>query len=328
MIRTDRDPHAHGSVASEGNGMDAALAVYEDQWQQVVDFMAGFSLEVTPGAAAAIADFREVLRPGCTVYITALPGADFEDTISVARRLSDQGFNAVPHLSARSIPDLADFARRLQRITAEAGVTQVLLIGGAIANPVGDISDTMQLLATGLFDKHGIRRIGIAGHPEGSPDIPDEAIAAALRWKNDYARRTGAELYLVTQFCFEAEPIIKWDRIIQAEGNRLPIHVGIPGLATVKTLLAHARACGIGPSMRFLTKQAMNVTRLLTVSAPDRLVRALASHQANHPSCGIRAAHVYPLGGLRKSAQWSYAVVDGRFELDVDGKGFTVGPLG
>src|SRR5512137_2637252 len=271
--------------------MRAALAIPTDQRQQITDFMAGFSLEATPGTAAKTADFRGLLRAGHTVYITALPGADFADTVAVARRLRNEGFNPVPHLAARSIASTTVFEDHLRRITGEAGVTQVLLIGGSVTTPVGAVSDTMQLLATGLLDKHGIRKIGVAGHPEGSPDMPDAAIAAALKWKNDFARRTGAELYLVTQFCFEAEPIIRWDRAIQAEGNRLPIHIGIPGLATIKTLLAHAKACGIGPSMRFLTRQAMNVTKLLTVSAPDRLVCALAHYRATDPACGITGTH-------------------------------------
>ena len=66
----------------------------------------------------------------------------------------------------------------------------------------------------------------------------------------------------------EADPVIAWDKRIQAEGNRLPVYIGLPGLATLKALIGHARACGIGPSMRFLTRQARNVTKLLAVSAP------------------------------------------------------------
>jgi methylenetetrahydrofolate reductase (NADPH) len=189
---------------------------------------------------------------------------------------------------------------------------------------VGEITDTMQLLATGLLDKHGIKKIGIAGHPEGSPDIPDEAIKQALAWKNDFAKRTDAEMYVVTQFCFESEPIIEWDRRIQAEGNRLPVHIGIPGLATVKTLMAHARACGIGPSMRFITRQAMNVAKLLTVSAPDQLVAELAAYKASDPRCGIQSAHVFPLGGLKKSADWAYAIADGNFAFDAKSGGFCI----
>jgi methylenetetrahydrofolate reductase (NADPH) len=295
-----------------------------DARQEITGFMSEFSLETTPGSAAKITDFREHVRPGTTIYITFLPGSDFNDTVSVARRLRDEGFNPVPHFAARSIVSKAVFDSNLKRVVEEAGVRQVLLIGGAVPAPLGEFSDSMQLLATGLLDKYGIRKIGIAGHPEGSPDIPEEAVKQALAWKNDFAVRTGAEMYIVTQFCFEAAPIIKWDRHIQAEGNRLPIHIGVPGLATVKTLMAHAKACGIGPSMRFITRQAMNVARLLTVSAPDHLVADLAAYQAGDPSCGIRGVHMYPLGGLKKSAEWSYAVADGRFDFNAGDSGFKV----
>lgn len=298
------------------------VAVSSNRRQEIRSLMADFSLETTPGSAAKIADFREHVRPGTAMYITFLPGASFADTIAVAVRLRKEGFNPVPHIAARSMPSKAALETSLKRLTQEAGVTQALLIAGAVATPVGEFSDTMQVLATGLLDKHGIRKIGVAGHPEGSPDIPEEAIRQALRWKNDFALRTGAELYIVTQFCFEAAPIIKWDKRLQAEGNRLPIHVGVPGLATIKTLMAHAKACGIGPSMRFISRQALNVAKLLTVSAPDRLLAEIASYRASNPSSGIQAVHMYPLGGLRKSAEWSYAVRDGRFTLD--GEGFAI----
>ncbi|MCH9012368.1 MAG: metFprotein [Proteobacteria bacterium] len=286
--------------------------------------MTGFTAETTPGSAAKIPDYREHLRPGTAVYITFLPGSNFDDTIAVAKRLKGEGFLPVPHFAARSIPSAAFLEDKLARLAGEVGLEQVLVIGGSADKPAGDFSDTMRLLETGLFDKHGIRKFGVAGHPEGSPDISDEAIAEALRWKNDFAERSGAELYLVTQFCFEAGPVIAWDRRIRAEGNRLPIHVGVPGLATIKTLLAHAKACGIGPSMKFLTRQARNLTKLMTVSAPDRLVTDLAAYQASDPGCGIAGVHMYPLGGLRRSAKWSHAVIDGAFTMNEDGKGFSV----
>lgn len=292
--------------------------------QQIIDFMTGFTVETTPGSAAKIPDYREHLRPGTVVYITFLPGSDFDDTIAVAKRLKSEGFLPVPHIAARSIPSETFLDDKLARLTGEVGLEQVLVIGGAVDKPVGAFSDTMQLLETGLFDKHGIRKFGVAGHPEGSPDISDRAIAEALKWKNDFAERSGAELYVVTQFCFEAGPMIAWDRRIQAAGNRLPIHIGVPGLATIKTLLAHAKACGIGPSMKFLTRQARNLTKLMSVSAPDRLVTDLAAYKADAPDCGIAGVHMYPLGGLRRSAKWSYAVTDGTFTMNRDGRGFTV----
>ncbi len=304
--------------------MTRSAATNDGVKQRIADFMTGFTAETTPGSAAKIPDYREHLRPGTAVYITFLPGSDFDDTIAVAKRLKGEGFLPVPHFAARSIPSAAFLEDKLARLVGEVGLEQVLVIGGSADKPVGDFPDTMRLLETGLFDKHGIRKFGVAGHPEGSPDISDEAIAEALRWKNDFAERSGAELYLVTQFCFEAGPVIAWDRRIRAAGNRLPIHVGVPGLATIKTLLGHAKACGIGPSMKFLTRQARNLTKLMTVSAPDRLVTDLAAYQASDPSCGIAGVHMYPLGGLHRSAKWSYAVIDGAFTMNEDGKGFSV----
>ena len=292
------------------------------QW--IIDLLSGFTTETTPGAAGKIADYRAHLRPGATVSVTFLPGSDFADTVAVAARLRREGFNPVPHFAARSIPSRAFLAENLARLVGDAGVDQALLIGGGLDRPLGEFSDTMQLLDTGLFDRYGIARLGVAGHPEGSPDIADVQVRAALAWKNAFAERTGASLYVVTQFCFEAAPVIAWDKRIQAEGNRLPVHVGLPGLATLKALIGHARACGVGPSMRFLTRQARNVAKLFTVSAPDRLVTALATYRATDPGCGIRGVHLYPLGGLKKSARWAQAVVDGRFEMREDGEGFEV----
>ena len=47
------------------------------------------------------------------------------------------------------------------------GVKQALVIGGS-RDPIGKFDSSYQILETGFFD--GIK-IGIAGHPEGSPDI-------------------------------------------------------------------------------------------------------------------------------------------------------------
>ncbi|MEM7209931.1 MAG: methylenetetrahydrofolate reductase [Pseudomonadota bacterium] len=290
----------------------------------IVDFLTGFTAETTPGSAAKIPDFREHLREGTIVYITFLPGSNFDDTIAVARRLKDEGFKPVPHFAARSIPNQQFFENNLKTLVEEVGIDQVLCIAGAVEKPVGDFTDSTQLLDTGLFDKYGIKKIGLAGHPEGSPDMSDEAIMSALQWKNSFAKKTDAELYLVTQFCFEAEPIIAWDKMLQSEGNKLPIHIGIPGLATLKSLLAHAKACGIGNSMKVLTKQAKNITKLLVVQEPDKLVADLAEYKAMDPECGIAGVHMYPLGGLRRSAQWSYAVTDGMFTMKDSGKGFKI----
>jgi methylenetetrahydrofolate reductase (NADPH) len=310
------------ALALKNDAMARDEAALHSRW--IVDLVRDFSIETTPGSALKIADYRDHLRPGATVAVTFLPGSDFADTVHTARRLRDEGFEPAPHFAARSIPSRRDFELYLKRLRDEVGVRQVVALGGATDHPVGEFDSSMQLLETGLFDKYGIETIGLAGHPEGSTDISEKALAEALAWKNAFAERSDAACYLATQFCFEAGPIIAWDRAIRATGNRLPIHIGMPGLATLKTLINHAKACGVGPSMRVLTRQARNIAKLMTVNAPDRLITELAHYQASDPDCGIRKVHVYPLGGLRRSAKWTYGVVDGDFTMKRDGKGFTV----
>ena len=292
--------------------------------QQIIDLTAGFSIETTPGSALKILDYRAHLRAGATVSVTFLPGSDFADTIATAKRLKEEGFVPAPHFVARSIPSKAILAEYLKRLQGEIGVEEAVVLAGGVSEPLGDFDNSMELLATGLFETHGIKRIGVAGHPEGSPDIPPARALEALRWKNDFARDSEADFYIATQFCFEAAPIIAWEKTIREAGNTLPIHIGVPGLATLKTLINHAKACGVGPSMRVLTRQARNIAKLLTVQQPDRLLADMARHKATNPHCAIAKIHVYPLGGLRHSAKWSYGVADGDFTMTKNGKRFSV----
>jgi methylenetetrahydrofolate reductase (NADPH) len=289
-----------------------------DDKQNILKFLENTSVEVTPGGAKKVEDFRDILRPGTTVFVTFLPGSDIKDTVECVKRLSAEGMNPVPHFAARSIPSKAFFEETLKVLQAEAQVDEALLIGGGVDNPVGDFASSMEVLRTDLFQQYGITKLGVAGHPEGSPDIPPANVTAALLEKNVYAKEHGIEMYITTQFCFESEPIIEWDKRIRAEGNELPIHIGIPGLATIKTLMGHAKACGIGPSIRVLTRQAANIAKLMTTRMPDKITRQLARYQAEDADCGITQCHLYPLGGMKKSAAWMYAVMDGDFELNDD----------
>ena len=285
---------------------------------QLAAFARDFSVETTPAGDAKIGDYRAHLPPGTTVAITHLPGAEIRDSVRVAARLRREGFEPAPHLAARSLKSEAEFADFLARLSGEADVRHAVALAGAPPKPLGPFDSSMALLETGLLDKHGITTIGVAGHPEGSSDISDEMLAEALRLKNDFAERSGANMYIATQFVFEAAPLIAWDKAIRGSGNRLPIHAGIPGPASLKTLLGYARACGIGASMRFLTRQARNVAKLMTLSTPDQLLLDLARHRARDPECGVTHAHFYPLGGLRRTAHFVRALAEGEFVVTAE----------
>ena len=215
----------------------------------------------------------------------------------------------------------------LERLKEEADTTEALLIGGGVDNPLGPFSASIEVLRTGLFDKYGFKKIGVAGHPEGSPDITPQECAQAIQEKNDFSCHTDADLYLATQFLFEAEPLFKWEKAIRSQGNKLPIHVGIPGLATIPTLIRHARQCGVGPSVRFLKKNPIDLFKMslsntplgkfinAPSSNPSKLIFDIVSGLTLDSDCLINKCHLYPLGGLKKSIDWLYQIQDGNFSV-------------
>jgi len=266
------------------------------------------------------------------VYVTFLEGSDFGDTMATVRRLKSEGYNPVPHFAARSIPSVQMLEESLAALQSE-GITEGLLIGGGVDKPVGEFNAAIDVLITGLFEKYGFTKLGLAGHPEGSPDISDADCALAIQQKNDYAKESAMSLYLATQFVFEAAPVLAWEKKIREQGNMLPVYVGIPGIATIKTLMRHAQHCGVGPSMRFLTRNPLDMIKLglkdsvlgkfvnAPSSEPSELLRDLIEGINADPDCLIQQCHLYPLGGLKKSAEWMYKIQDGHFEISE--KGFT-----
>ena len=282
--------------------------------EQIQAAASNWSIEVTPNGATKIDSFADCLASGTTVNVTFLPGSDPMDTVAVAQRLHNDGMNPVPHLAARSLKDTDQLDALLSAFTHKAGVSEVLVIGGGVDNPVGQFASSIEVLNTGLIQKYGINHIGVAGHPEGSPDISDEEIVEALGLKNDLARRDGLNLYIETQFCFEADIVLAWEKSIRDAGNNLPIRVGIPGPATIKTLFRFAQVSGIGPSMRFIAKQAKNVAKLMTVQSPHILLDDLAEGMAADKDCMIKHFHFYPFGGFAKTAAYAQAIADGHIK--------------
>ncbi len=272
-------------------------------------FLADWSIEVMPRTAEKIERFAEILPQGTRVYIAHIDGTPIEDMVATARRLNAEGFAVMPHFPARIIADKAMLADWIARYQGEADVRQGLILAGNPAEQRGEFHSSMQLLETGLFDRAGFTRLHVAGHPEGNRDIdPDggEAnVAAALRWKQDFARRTDARIALTTQFCFEAAPVIAWADAIKAAGIDLPIHIGIAGPAKLQTLIKFAITCGVGPSLKVLQKRAMDVTKLVLPYAPDDIVAELAAHKAANAGFGIESVHFFPLGGIRQTAAWA-----------------------
>lgn len=271
-------------------------------------FLEGASVEITPKQAEKIPLLQAGLPAKTKVYIALIDPADVAAQLDAAVRLRAAGFEPVPHVPARFVRDRDDLARRLGDLSTKAGVKQMLVLGGGAPHPVGQYDAAIQLLETGLFEANGVTRIGIAGHPEGNPDITkakgEAALVDALKLKQAYLAEHGLNGYIATQFLFEAAPVAYWAAGLNEAGIRLPIHVGVPGPATIKTLVKYAAMCGVGNSARFIRKQALNITKLLSVSTPDDFVEKLATLNIERPELGITAPHLYPFGGFDKLLDW------------------------
>lgn len=269
----------------------------------------GFSIEVMPRTAVKVDDFKALLPAGTRVYIAHIEGTPIEDMVATAKRLAEDGFPVMPHFPGRLIKDRSTLEDWISRYQGEAGVDQALLLAGGAAAPIGDYHSSMQLMETGLFDKAGFKRLHVAGHPEGNKDIdPDGStgnVDAALRWKQDFAERTDAEMAIVTQFAFEAEPVLAWIERLRAHGVDLPVHAGIAGPARLQTLIKFAIACGVGPSLKVLQRRAMDVTKLVTPYEPTEVLAGFARAAKRDSSSAVAQVHFFPLGGIGACANWA-----------------------
>nr|ABZ06328.1 putative methylenetetrahydrofolate reductase [uncultured marine microorganism HF4000_008G09] len=233
-----------------------------------------FSLEI--GLKTDLSNLPKVKN----VYITLLPGEDFRQVANKAKELTNLGFNPVPHFSARSIKNLNDLKDYVKRCK-DGGVKQALVIGGS-AQPIGDFHSSLQLLKTGLFEGF---RIGIAGHPDGSPDISDSDLEKAMSDKKPYAD------YIVTQWLMEPEPIIKF-----VSKQTIPVHVGITGPMKISSLLKFANTVGAKNSINFIKSNLGKTFDLLRPKDPNDLIEKVKSVTNNF--------HIYTFGGLKETSAW------------------------
>jgi methylenetetrahydrofolate reductase (NADPH) len=274
----------------------------------IKNFLNGYSIEVTPNAAAKIENFAEVLPANTRIYIAHIEGTPFEEMLKTAKKITDEGFIPMPHFPARIIKDKDILDSWLSQYSGEANVQEALLIAGGSKEPAGVFDSSIQIIETELFDKYGFKRLHVAGHPEGNKDIDKDnthtIVNKALSWKNEYAKRTDAQVAIATQFCFDSEAIIQWANNLIDMNIDLPVHIGIAGPAKLQTLIRYSIECGVGASMKVLQKRAKDITKLLLPYEPTSVINELAEYKSQNPDFNIEQVHFFPLGGTKTTANW------------------------
>ena len=274
----------------------------------VKNFLNGYSIEVTPNAAAKIENFAEVLPVNTRIYIAHIEGTPFDEMLTTAKKITNEGFIPMPHFPARIIEDKDMLESWLSQYSEEANVQEALLIAGGSKEPAGVYDSSIQIIETELFDKYNFKRLHVAGHPEGNKDIDKDSthtnVNKALSWKNEYAKRTDAQIAIATQFCFDSEAIIKWANSLIDMNIDLPVHIGIAGPAKLQTLIRYSIECGVGASMKVLQKRAKDITKLLLPYEPTSVISELAEYKSQNPDFNIEQVHFFPLGGTKTTANW------------------------
>ena len=267
-------------------------------------FLDGFSIEVTPRAAAKIDNFAELIPKGTLIYVAHIEGTPIDEMVATAKKINEQGFSPMPHFPARIIKDKNVLQDWISKYQNEANVKNGLLIAGGANKPYGEYDSSIQLIESELFDKANFQNLHIAGHPEGSMDIdPDGStknVDQALSWKNEFSKRTDAKMAITTQFSFDADSVISWANNLKKSGIDIPIHIGIAGPAKLQTLLKYSIECGVGASIKIIQKRAMDLTKLLLPYKPTTIITDLANYKANNPSFNIEKVHFFPLGGVKQ----------------------------
>jgi len=272
------------------------------QW--LAHLVATYSIEMTAKDGAALRDAKDLIPEGTSVSITFLAGETAAARVVAAKQVRSYGFLPRPHISARRIASESELETFLADLAAQAQIERAFVVAGDLAQPAGPYFDALAVIKSGLLAKHGVRQVGISGYPEGHPDFPAQKLWQALRDKHQALTDLGHSYDILTQFGFDAKPVLDWLAQLRDAGIVAPVRVGVPGPASVKTLLRFAARCGVGASASVMTKYGVSITKLLTTAGPDELISELAGSidPAKH---GEVLLHLYPFGGLARTAQWA-----------------------
>ncbi len=241
-----------------------------------------------------------------TVTVTSSVKLGLGRTLEQSLRAAAAGHRVVPHLPARQVRDAAELRDFVGRIR-DAGITDLYVVGGDAAEPLGPYRSAADLLAELAGIDHGLGEIGVACYPEGHPSIAEDVLLAALLEKQSFAS------YMCSQLCFDAAALVGWLRATRSAGVTLPLHLGLAGPLSLLELAELSVRIGVGSSVKYLTKQHGLLGSLLRGSSyrPEGLLAAMEEELAS-PGLGISRLHMCTFNRVGPTLDWQRRVVAGR----------------
>tara|TARA_Y100000996_G_C22504043_1_gene635627 strand:+ start:224 stop:1105 length:882 start_codon:yes stop_codon:yes gene_type:complete len=281
--------------------------------EKIISLIEGFTIELNPKVRHKLNSIP--LDKKNNIYITYLPDALENDILETVDFVSKNGLTPITHLPARTMKDINHVGQFLSQLRERTDSKKILVIGGG-GSQLGQINSSLEILESGVLAEYNFNEIGIAGHPEGSPDIDQKTIDNFLISKFNFSKSKDLNLELVTQFFFDANPFISWCNSLIEKKITLPVRVGFPGPASFKTLLNFGLMSGVGNSINFLKKNSNKVTDLLTKTSNDEMLINLAKYAQNDNP--LKSFHCFPFGGFEKTCLWLNELQNGDFTIEND----------
>jgi methylenetetrahydrofolate reductase (NADPH) len=186
-----------------------------------------------------------------------------------------------------------------------ASIRRAFVVGGDGHESRGPYASAGELLVAMTEIGHGLTDIGVGGYAEGHPLIDDEVLMAALLDKQPFAT------HVATQICFEPDVVADWIRRIRDRGIDLPVVVGMAGAVQRRRLVEISLRVGVGPSVRYVSKYAGLVARMMRRGSfrSDDFVAASAPLVAD-PAMGIAGFHVFTFNQVATTERWRRELAD------------------
>ena len=113
--------------------------------ETALNFLSNSSIETTPNVYAKYGQFTDLISKDNNIYVTYLPDEDMNKVINTSKKLSDEGYQVIPHLPARTIENYKMLEEYIKKLSEECGCNKILVIGGG-GKQKGEIKSSIEVL--------------------------------------------------------------------------------------------------------------------------------------------------------------------------------------
>lgn len=255
--------------------------------------LAQASLEVYPSSTIGTRFIDTFGGTNLKVNVTSSPNSGIDATIELTSLLAKNGFNVVPHIGVHEIEDAQHLSKVAGNIS-DLGIKEVFVIKGEGTQKgiYRTGAKLMRDLAAGGME---LDAIGIGGYPEGGEGLTSEQMLNGIRIRKQIAEDMGAQLYVVTQMCFDPDLITRYGVDLKNNGIDVPLLAGLPNSEGAAHMYERAVKYRVGPSRELLLNQEAHID-----FDPRSLVESI---EASDSRAEVSGYHIYTFNKMRHAAE-------------------------